>query len=212
MTRPGLAIRSDAIHDMAMEFTSRIAAVADADRLRRVMDASIRELQKGFLTDEQIESSRAIMGIDHQLIADGTYFVVEHARTSRDLAVEGDGVADHPGGDAVGDLASHRGGRDDHPDDLAVLGGLAIGPAGPRLEREPGVGDVRAEVGGTEVDRLVGPREVHARDLTRRLVARSRRQVPAAAAGDRGEPQEEGDGDAEPPLTVGQTRGRCVSH
>jgi GNAT superfamily N-acetyltransferase len=79
MTRPGLAIRSDAIHDMAMEFTSRIAAVADADRLRRVMDASIRELQKGFLTDEQIESSRAIMGIDHQLIADGTYFVVEHA-------------------------------------------------------------------------------------------------------------------------------------
>jgi GNAT superfamily N-acetyltransferase len=61
-----------------MEFTSRVATAADADRLRIVMDASISELQKGSLTDEQIESSRAIMGIDNQLIADGTYFVVEY--------------------------------------------------------------------------------------------------------------------------------------
>jgi GNAT superfamily N-acetyltransferase len=41
------------------------------------MDASISELQKGFLTDRQIESSRAIMGIDNQLISDGTYYIVE---------------------------------------------------------------------------------------------------------------------------------------
>jgi GNAT superfamily N-acetyltransferase len=61
-----------------VEFTSRVATEADADRLRPVMDASISELQKGFLTDGQIESSRAIMGIDNQLIADGTYYVVEH--------------------------------------------------------------------------------------------------------------------------------------
>ena len=60
-----------------VEFSSRVATEADADRLRRVMDASISELQKGFLSDGQIESSRAIMGIDHQLIADGTYYVVE---------------------------------------------------------------------------------------------------------------------------------------
>jgi len=62
-----------------MELTSRLATAADADRLRIVMDASITELQKGFLTDEEIESSRAIMGIDNQLIADGTYYVVEYA-------------------------------------------------------------------------------------------------------------------------------------
>ena len=61
-----------------MEFTSRLATEADADRLRVVMDAAIGRLQKGFLTDEQVESSRAIMGIDQQLIADGTYYVVEH--------------------------------------------------------------------------------------------------------------------------------------
>lgn len=61
-----------------MEFTSRLAIAEDEDRLREVMEAAIGELQREFLTDDQIESSRAIMGIDHQLIADGTYYVVEH--------------------------------------------------------------------------------------------------------------------------------------
>jgi hypothetical protein len=41
------------------------------------MDAAISELQPGFLDDAQIEASRGIMGIDTQLIEDGTYFVVE---------------------------------------------------------------------------------------------------------------------------------------
>jgi GNAT superfamily N-acetyltransferase len=42
-----------------------------------LIEAAITELQKGFLTDEQIASSKAIMGLDTQLIEDGTYFVVE---------------------------------------------------------------------------------------------------------------------------------------
>ncbi|MFZ5718202.1 MAG: GNAT family N-acetyltransferase [Pseudomonadota bacterium] len=41
------------------------------------MDAAIAELQRGFLQPDQIESSRMIMGLDRQLIADRTYFVVE---------------------------------------------------------------------------------------------------------------------------------------
>lgn len=41
------------------------------------MDAAIVELQRGFLDAAQIQSSRTIMGLDRQLIADGTYFVVE---------------------------------------------------------------------------------------------------------------------------------------
>jgi hypothetical protein len=60
-----------------VEFTSRVATAADGAVLRVITDAAIGELQKGFLTDEQIGSSRAIMGIDNQLIADGTYYVVE---------------------------------------------------------------------------------------------------------------------------------------
>ena len=41
------------------------------------MDAAISELQKPFLDDNQIASSRTIMGLDTQLIDDGTYFIVE---------------------------------------------------------------------------------------------------------------------------------------
>ena len=41
------------------------------------MDHAIAELQKDFLSAEQIQSSRTVMGIDTQLIEDGTYFVVE---------------------------------------------------------------------------------------------------------------------------------------
>jgi GNAT superfamily N-acetyltransferase len=59
------------------EFTSRLAVLDDVPALTAVMDAAIQELQQPYLDDAQIESSRAIMGIDTQLIEDGTYFVVE---------------------------------------------------------------------------------------------------------------------------------------
>jgi len=49
----------------------------DVPALMAVMDAAISELQRSFLDDAQIASSRAIMGIDTQLIDDGTYFVIE---------------------------------------------------------------------------------------------------------------------------------------
>src|SRR2546422_10151892 len=60
-----------------MEFTSRLAVPADVPELTALMDQAIAELQRAFLDDAQIASSRAIMGIDTQLIDDGTYFVVE---------------------------------------------------------------------------------------------------------------------------------------
>ena len=41
------------------------------------MDAAIAELQTPFLDRSQISASRAIMGLDTQLVEDGTYFVVE---------------------------------------------------------------------------------------------------------------------------------------
>jgi GNAT superfamily N-acetyltransferase len=62
-----------------MEFTSRLATLADVPRLTEVMDAAISELQRAYLDDAQIEASRAVMGIDTQLIEDGTYFVIETA-------------------------------------------------------------------------------------------------------------------------------------
>jgi len=57
--------------------TNRLARRADLDALRVLMDAAISELQKPFLDERQIASSRAIMGLDTQLIDDGTYFIVE---------------------------------------------------------------------------------------------------------------------------------------
>ena len=57
--------------------THRRATRADLDALRALMDAAIAELQKAFLDPAQIASSRSIMGLDTQLIDDGTYFVVE---------------------------------------------------------------------------------------------------------------------------------------
>ncbi len=58
--------------------TSRLASPADIDALRTLMAASISVLQQGFLTPAQIETSRSVMGLDTQLIDDGTYFIVQH--------------------------------------------------------------------------------------------------------------------------------------
>jgi len=57
--------------------THRLARRADLDALRDLMEAAISELQKLFLDESQIASSRAIMGLDTQLVDDGTYFIVE---------------------------------------------------------------------------------------------------------------------------------------
>jgi GNAT superfamily N-acetyltransferase len=59
--------------------THRLAGVADVPALEHLMARAIGELQRPFLSEAQIASSRAIMGLDRQLIADGTYFVVEAA-------------------------------------------------------------------------------------------------------------------------------------
>ncbi|MGH9138266.1 MAG: GNAT family N-acetyltransferase [Acidimicrobiales bacterium] len=60
-----------------MTTTIRLATVDDVAVLGALMETAIEQLQRGFLDDAQIESSKAIMGIDRQLIDDGTYFVVE---------------------------------------------------------------------------------------------------------------------------------------
>lgn len=60
-----------------MTLTHRLATPADVPALATLMDAAIGALQAPFLTPDQIAASRKLMGLDSQLIADGTYFVVE---------------------------------------------------------------------------------------------------------------------------------------
>lgn len=43
--------------------------------MRLVMRAAIERLQTGFLSAEAISASHAVMGLDTQLVIDGTYFV-----------------------------------------------------------------------------------------------------------------------------------------
>lgn len=57
----------------------RLARRDDVTALTSLMEAAIATLQKPFLDDVQISASRAIMGLDTQLIDDRTYFVVEQA-------------------------------------------------------------------------------------------------------------------------------------
>ena len=56
--------------------THRPARLSELDHLRRLADTAVAELQRPFLTPAQIAASTAIMGIDTQLVRDGTYFVV----------------------------------------------------------------------------------------------------------------------------------------
>ncbi len=55
----------------------RLATEADLPALRAMMARAIAELQKGFLDAAEIEASKAMMGLDTQLIADGCYFLAE---------------------------------------------------------------------------------------------------------------------------------------
>ncbi len=55
----------------------RPATTVDLPAIAALMERSIGALQTAFLTPEQIAASRASMGLDTQLIADGTYFVIE---------------------------------------------------------------------------------------------------------------------------------------
>ena len=61
-----------------MEFRLRKAVPEDVAALTALIDRSVRGLQAGDYTASQIEESlRSVYGADTQLIADGTYFVVE---------------------------------------------------------------------------------------------------------------------------------------
>jgi GNAT superfamily N-acetyltransferase len=55
----------------------RLARPDDMPVLSALMDRAIGELLQDFLPPEGVKASFEIMGLDTQLIADGTYFVVE---------------------------------------------------------------------------------------------------------------------------------------
>jgi len=59
------------------ELTHRIATEADIPALVALMDLAISGPLADFLTPDQIAASRVLMGLDSQIIADRTYFIIE---------------------------------------------------------------------------------------------------------------------------------------
>ena len=59
----------------------RIATRDDIARIRPLMDRSIRELLRPYLPEEAVQASFEIMGLDTQLIDDGSYFVIDDGST-----------------------------------------------------------------------------------------------------------------------------------
>ena len=56
----------------------RCAVSADIPVLRDLINASVRRLQSGDYSPAQIDAAlRTVFGVDSQLIADGTYLLVE---------------------------------------------------------------------------------------------------------------------------------------
>jgi len=63
-----------------MTLALRLAVEADLPALKRLMNRAIGTLLSPWLDADQVRASHAIMGLDTQLIADRTYFVVEEDR------------------------------------------------------------------------------------------------------------------------------------
>ena len=95
-----------------MELRSRLAVREDLPALEPLVARAIEELQRGFLDEEQIAASHAIMGIDTQLVDDRTYYVLE-----ADGGVAGCGGWSRRATPFGGD---HSAGRDEHLLDPAV--------------------------------------------------------------------------------------------
>jgi len=98
------------------EFTHRLARPADVPAIVRLMQASIAENMKPFLSLEEIEAARETMGVDWTLIEDGTYFLVETAGRGQKILVGSGGWGKRRtlyGGD-------HTAGRDDSFSDPPV--------------------------------------------------------------------------------------------
>ncbi len=62
---------------MSNGFTHRIATLGDLDAMKQTMARSIAQLQSEYLTPEQVAASHKVMGLDSQLVRDGTYFLIE---------------------------------------------------------------------------------------------------------------------------------------
>ena len=66
---------------METNFSSFLADLSDVPQIKDLMELSIKELQKSYLSKAQIEASVEGMGLDQELINDQTYFKILKDKT-----------------------------------------------------------------------------------------------------------------------------------
>jgi GNAT superfamily N-acetyltransferase len=77
---PQISIRDASGRDVVARF--RVASLEDVPALERLIALSARGLSRGDYSEDQIEAALGTaLGVDSQLIADGTYFVAEVEET-----------------------------------------------------------------------------------------------------------------------------------
>ena len=75
-----MGVHSHPWHRRRLKMTLRVAPMLDVPAVQRLIDASVRGLSPGFYTPAQIDAALAdVFGVDSQLIADGTYYVIDGA-------------------------------------------------------------------------------------------------------------------------------------
>ena len=126
-----------------VELTHRLATKSDVSEIVELMQASILENMKSFLTIEEIEAAQETMGVDMTLIEDQTYFVIETIHNNKTVMVGCGGWGKRKtlyGGD-------HTIGRDDsfsHPEtDPARIRAMYTHPSWTRC----GIGSLLIELG-----------------------------------------------------------------
>ena len=63
----------------APDYSLRCATMADVGALDALIDRSVRDLGASYYAPAEIEAGlRHVFGVDTQLVADGTYFLIEH--------------------------------------------------------------------------------------------------------------------------------------
>ena len=70
-----------------IQLTHRVATQQDIPEIISLMQASIEENMKAFLTKKEIEAAKETMGVDKTLLADETYFVIETKQDNQTILV-----------------------------------------------------------------------------------------------------------------------------
>ncbi|MFT6094478.1 MAG: GNAT superfamily N-acetyltransferase [Pseudohongiellaceae bacterium] len=78
---------SDKTLDPKPKFTHRIAGKNDVTAIIELMQNSIAENMKAYLSPIEIEAAKETMGVDRTLIEDGTYFLIETKSYEKNILV-----------------------------------------------------------------------------------------------------------------------------